>query len=642
MAELPHRRRRILAPHSPRARRAADRPAVARLGRPRPGAVAARRVFPRVAPQPPLARARCSRGRDRPGENTRPRSRVRPRGNPHALARLQPDVERPRAARRRPRPDSRRRLARPAHAALEAAAGAGDERGRSPVEGGNDRRYRRDGPHHQPVPRFCKNRRRRALAERRSRRDRVRGRRALPPSRQAGRDRSLRRAPAVAAGAVDAARGAEPHRQCTSLRGARGKRRGASRRRRGGARGRGPRPGHSRSGSGTPEAAVYPAGSRAQRQGRRGPGTRHRRARGARAPRQLRVARARGRRPPRAHPASELGGSRLRAGEAFRVHFARQFKRTAMKRLLAVFALAAAPAAFAQTCPEKNLLYWQAFPAGGESDISARHQQFVLKKKCPSIETVIQYKPGVGGAVMWNQMNSLPGDGLNIVGINLPHIVLAPFEGQVQYKTEDITPTYWFHYTPDALVVPESSSIKTFQDFLKTAKEEPGKLTLGGSGVNSANHAAHERLNSEFGVKTLYVPFKGTGDMTIAVAGGHVSGAMSYTAFAINNKGKMRALAVAMDKRHPLLLDTPTFRELGVNWVDGAFRGIGMPKSTPPAVRKRMSDLWAALNNDPEMKELAAKSGFELVNIGVDQMDAFMKEKTRVYTGVAKQMGLVK
>ena len=130
--------------------------------------------------------------------------------------------------------------------------------------------------------------------------------------------------------------------------------------------------------------------------------------------------------------------------------------------------------------------------------------------------------------------------------------------------------------------------------------------------------------------------------MTIAVAGGHVSGAMSYTAFAINNKGKMRALAVAMDKRHPLLPDAPTFKELGVNWVDGAFRGIGMPKSTPPAVRRRMSDLWGALNNDPEMKELAAKSGFELVNVGVGQMDAFMKERIRVYTGVAKKMGLAK
>src|SRR5207244_10947969 len=147
----------------------------------------------------------------------------------------------------------------------------------------------------------------------------------------------------------------------------------------------------------------------------------------------------------------------------------------------------------------------------------------------------------------------------------------------------------------------------------------------GGPQFNSPTNVAHERLDSKFRVKTLHVPFKGTGDMTIAVAGGHVSGAMSYTAFAINNKGKMRALAVAMDKRHPLLPDTPTFRELGVNWVDGAFRGIGMPKSTPPAVRKRMSDLWAALNNDPAMKELAARSGFVLVHVGAEQMDASMR-----------------
>jgi putative tricarboxylic transport membrane protein len=298
--------------------------------------------------------------------------------------------------------------------------------------------------------------------------------------------------------------------------------------------------------------------------------------------------------------------------------------------------------ALAQACPEKNLSYWQAFPAGGESDISARHQQLVLKRRCPAIETIIQYKPGAGGGLLWTQMNQLPADGLNIVGINLPHIVLQPLEGQVTYKTEDVTPVYWFHYTPDALVVTEGSAIRSFKDFVAAAKAQPEKITLGGSGLNSANHAAHERLNASFGVKTTYVPFKGTGDMTTAVIGGHVSGAMSYTAFAINNKGKVRALAVAMDRRHPLLPDAPTFKELGVDWVDGAFRGIGMPKSSTAEQKKRMSELWAALNADPEMKELAAKSGFELVNVGVERMEAFMKERTKIYTDVGRRMGLGK
>ena len=104
----------------------------------------------------------------------------------------------------------------------------------------------------------------------------------------------------------------------------------------------------------------------------------------------------------------------------------------------------------------------------------------------------------------------------------------------------------------------------------------------------------------------------------------------------------MRALAVAMEKRHPLLPDAPTFKELGVDWVDGAFRGIGMPKSSTAEQKRRVSELWAALNADPEMKELAAKSGFELVNVGVERMEAFMNERTKVYTDVGRRMGLGK
>ena len=227
---------------------------------------------------------------------------------------------------------------------------------------------------------------------------------------------------------------------------------------------------------------------------------------------------------------------------------------------LTLFCLAAAPAAMAQgmpACPEKNLLYWQAFPPGGESDLSARHQQVVLKKKCAAIDTIIQYKAGAGGGLMWGQINTLPGDGLNVVGINLPHIVFQPIEGEVQYKTADITPVFWFHYTPDVLVVPESSPIKNFAEFIAAAKLAPGKMNLGGSGLNSANHAAHERLNAAFGIKSTYVPYKGTGDMSMAVVGAQIDGAVTYTPFAIANRGKVRALAVAMEKRTPSCLPCP-------------------------------------------------------------------------------------
>src|SRR3954470_24791258 len=151
--------------------------------------------------------------------------------------------------------------------------------------------------------------------------------------------------------------------------------------------------------------------------------------------------------------------------------------------LASLLAFAAVPA-LAQnvTCPEKNLLYWQAFPPGGESDLSARHQQVVLKKKCAAVDTIIQYKSGAGGALMWTQMNQLPGDGLNVVGINLPHIVFQPIQGDVSYKTADVTPVFWFHFTPDILVVSQKSPIHNFQEFLAAARANPGKISLAGSG----------------------------------------------------------------------------------------------------------------------------------------------------------------
>jgi tripartite-type tricarboxylate transporter receptor subunit TctC len=307
---------------------------------------------------------------------------------------------------------------------------------------------------------------------------------------------------------------------------------------------------------------------------------------------------------------------------------------------LASAAFAAPLAAQTPACPTANLMYWQAFPPGGESDLSARHQQLVLKKKCPSVDAVIQYKAGAGGALLWSQANTLPADGVNVLGINLPHMVLQPMEGNVSYKSEDVTPVFWFHYTPDLLVVNEASPIRSFADFIKAAKADPGKINLGGSGLNSANHAAHERLNQAFGIKTSYVPYKGTGDMTLAVLGGHIDGAMTYTAFAIANKGRVRPLAVAMEARHPLMPDVPTFKELGVEWVDGAFRGIGVPKATPPEARRRLAETFAALNADPEMKELAAKAGFELINVGPADMETFMRTRTKVYTDVGNRMGL--
>jgi tripartite-type tricarboxylate transporter receptor subunit TctC len=298
-------------------------------------------------------------------------------------------------------------------------------------------------------------------------------------------------------------------------------------------------------------------------------------------------------------------------------------------------------AAGAQAYPDKTVQYIIPFPAGGESDIAARLQQVVFKQKYGQ-DMVVVNRAGAGGGLVWAQLNSLPGDGYTIAGINLPHIVLQPLEGEVQYKTEDMTPVYFFHYTPDAIIVPENSPYKTFADLLKAARDKPDSITFAGSGTNSANHLAAAKFDQLFKVKTTYVPFKGTGDLISSVLGGHVTGAMSYSTLAMQQKGKMRMLAVATEKRLPQFPDTPTFKELGVNWVDGAYRGVAVPKSTPPDVRKKVSDMMDALNKDPELRKKMIDGGFEVIDVPVDKVPAFMQERTKEYLSTARAIGMIK
>jgi len=310
---------------------------------------------------------------------------------------------------------------------------------------------------------------------------------------------------------------------------------------------------------------------------------------------------------------------------------------------MALTALAIAPAAvFAQgTFPDKPINYIIPFVPGGESDIAARLQGKVASKLTGK-DFVVQNKAGAGGALAWGQLNSLPGDGYTVVGSNLPHIILQPLEGQVQYKTDDIVNVFFFHYTPDALVVAADSPYKTFADLAAAAKASPGKLTIAGSGTNSANHMAFQRLEVQGKLKMTYVPFKGTGDLTTALLGKHVDAAMTYPTFAVSNKEKTRVLAVATPNRLPQFPNTPTFRELGFDWVDGAYRGIAVPKSTPEAVRKQISDLFLKINSDPEHRKQMQDGGYEQIDITYDQVGDFMKKRAAETMPLARQMGLLK
>ncbi len=158
--------------------------------------------------------------------------------------------------------------------------------------------------------------------------------------------------------------------------------------------------------------------------------------------------------------------------------------RTAIRFAIAAAALQLAGAAHAY--PDKPVQYIIPFAPGGESDITARMQAQVFQAKYRQNMVVIN-RPGAGGGLVWSTLNGMAADGHTVSGVNLPHIVLQPLEGNVNYKTDDIAPVFFFQYTADSVVVTEASPFKTIQELVSAAKANPEKFTLAGSGTFSAN-----------------------------------------------------------------------------------------------------------------------------------------------------------
>lgn len=304
---------------------------------------------------------------------------------------------------------------------------------------------------------------------------------------------------------------------------------------------------------------------------------------------------------------------------------------------IATAAFTAAAAAY----PTKSVDYIIPFGPGGESDITARLQQPFFKQMFGQ-DLVVSYKPGGGGAVGWAELNKHPGDGHTIMGVNLPHIVLQPAEKNVGYKTEDLTVVYWFHFTPDAIVVKADSPYKTLQDLIDDAKKNPGRVTFSGSGKGTANHLAQVRFDKMAGIKTTYVAFAGTGPSNTALLGGQTAAAWGYTTSAASLGDQARVLAVAMEERHPSFPDVPTFKELGYDLVSGAYRGIAVPKSTPEDIRKKLSDMIGQINADPEFKKKMLDGGYAMLDVPYEKNAEFMEKQSKAFIEAAKDGGILK
>ncbi|MBG6072901.1 MULTISPECIES: tripartite tricarboxylate transporter substrate binding protein [unclassified Polaromonas] len=270
---------------------------------------------------------------------------------------------------------------------------------------------------------------------------------------------------------------------------------------------------------------------------------------------------------------------------------------------LAVPALGSLGAPFAQAqaqgFPVRPIKLIVAFPAGGPTDITMRSLADNASKILGQ-PVIVDNKPGAGGTLPAQQLQTAPADGYTLAQIPLG-VFRLPYTTKINWDpVQDIT--YVLNVTGYAfgIVVPADSPFKTWADFVAYAKAHPGELSYGSTGTLTSPHLTTELIAQQAGIKLLHIPYKGSADLMLAVVSGQLMAAADSTGFAPQvEAGKLRVLNTWGEKRLDKFPNAPTLKELGYDIVQNSPFGIGAPKGTPPDVVKRLHDAFKKAMEEP-------------------------------------------
>ena len=298
----------------------------------------------------------------------------------------------------------------------------------------------------------------------------------------------------------------------------------------------------------------------------------------------------------------------------------------AVRTALAVAALALVTGAGAQTYPARPVRVIVPLAPGGATDIQAR---MFSQKLSVSLGQgfVVENRAGAGGLIAFNYVVSqAPGDGYTLLATS-PGFTNAPalYEKQPFDPVKDFEPIILMSKAPYALVVNPSFPAATFKEFLTWAKANPGKLDFALSGIATTIHFAAVWMEDAAGIKTVLVPYKGTGPATQDLIAGKVHAAFAnpISAGPFIKSGKLRALAVTSPERSHTMPDLPTFAESGLKDFDvTTWHGWLGPRGTPQSVVKVMNAELNKVLKAPEVMKIISDDGGSIIG---GAPDAFRK-----------------
>jgi tripartite-type tricarboxylate transporter receptor subunit TctC len=292
--------------------------------------------------------------------------------------------------------------------------------------------------------------------------------------------------------------------------------------------------------------------------------------------------------------------------------------------------------------PAKPITLIVPFAAGGGTDLGTRVVAKAAEKYLGR-PFVIQNVDGGGSEVGVSQMVRSAPDGYTIAGFNSASVILTTMRKASYDAVKDITPICLVVSDPRLFVVrPDDKRFSTPQDFIKYARENPDKLTIGTSGAGTSGHLSIVIMNKVMGVKAKPVHFGGAGESKAAFLGGHID-AITQTYGEVKgmlNDGKAKVIAAATDKRLKELPNVPTYKEIGIDLVIDSNRGFAAPKGTPKEIIDKLADAFRKASADPEYLKQMEKMGLPVKYAGPAEWGKLIKDEFDEYAQVVKELGI--
>ena len=293
--------------------------------------------------------------------------------------------------------------------------------------------------------------------------------------------------------------------------------------------------------------------------------------------------------------------------------------------------------AFAQGFPSKPIKFVVPFPPGSGTDTSARYFGRKLTELTGQ-PVVVENRPGANGFIAVRQVLDAPADGYTVfVGSNSTLAVNVALFKKLPYDPQaDFAPLTMMMRAPTLVVVPAASPYKTLGELVVAARAQPGKLNHAGGSAGYQLMA--ESLNDSAKLDIRNIPFKGASEALTAVASGTVD--MAFTditaASELVKAGKLRALAVASDRRAPSLPAVPHMTEAGVpGFTAYVWVAAMVPAKTPAAETGKLAALLTQIERLPETKEFYERLGAETMNGGPEEMRSFQASEIALWKRIA-------